>query len=55
MILGAGALAIVIQMLLPWDVPQPTKTLVLASQMRLEMEGALQHHQPANSILAKIR
>lgn len=46
MILGAGVIAILIQMVSPPDVPQPTKTLVLASQVRLDMEGAIQHHQP---------
>lgn len=47
MILGAAALALVLQMILPPDVPEPPKSLVLASQIRLEMEGALERRQPA--------
>ena len=46
MILGAGVLALVIQMILPPDVPEPTKTLMLASQIRLDMESATTRHQP---------
>ncbi len=47
LILGAAALAIVIQMILPPDVPEPTKTLVLASQVRIDMENAVARRQPA--------
>jgi hypothetical protein len=46
MILCAGALAMVVQMALPPDVPPPTKTLMLASQVRLDMESAITRHQP---------
>jgi hypothetical protein len=45
-ILGAAALAVVILMILPPDVPEPKKELVLASQVRIDMENALQHHSP---------
>jgi zinc ribbon protein len=47
MILGAGVLALVIQMILPPDVPEPTHALVLASQTRIDMENAIMRHQPA--------
>ncbi len=46
LILSAGALAIFIQLVSPPDLPAPTKTLILASQIRLDMETATQRHQP---------
>ena len=46
MILGAAALAIVIQTILPPDVPEPSNALVLASQTRIDMENAIARHQP---------
>jgi hypothetical protein len=46
MILVAGLLAVVIQLLLPPDIPAPTKTEMLASQVRLDMENAVSRHQP---------
>ena len=46
MILTAVALAALIEIALPPDIPPPTKALVLASQMRIDMENAIARHQP---------
>jgi hypothetical protein len=46
MILGAGALALLIQLILPPDIPEPSNALVLASQTRIDMENAITRHQP---------
>jgi hypothetical protein len=45
-ILGACALAALIQMILPPDVPAPVKTEMLASQIRLDLESMTTRHQP---------
>lgn len=45
-LLGAGAAAVLIQIALPPDVPPPTKNLVLVSQIRSEMENAVNRHHP---------
>lgn len=47
MILSAGGLALLILMILPPDIPEPTNALVLASQTRIDMENAIMRHQPA--------
>jgi hypothetical protein len=46
LILGACAVATVIQMLLPPDVPPPVKPLLLPSQLNLELENAVNNHRP---------
>lgn len=46
LVLGACALAAVIQMILPPDVPPPTKTEMLGSQIRLDLENLATQHQP---------
>ena len=46
LILGAGAVAVFVTMALPPEVPAATKTLMLASQLRLDMERATTQHQP---------
>jgi hypothetical protein len=46
-ILGAGVVAMVIQMISPPDVPAPVKTEMVASQMRFDLESAATRHQPA--------
>jgi RNA 3'-terminal phosphate cyclase len=45
-ILTAGAVAMIVQMILPPDVPAPVKGELLASQIRLDLEGATARHQP---------
>jgi hypothetical protein len=47
LILGACATAIVLQVILPLDVPPPVKALVLPSQISLELENAITYHRPA--------
>lgn len=47
MILGAAALALAIQLILPPNVPEPAKTLMLASEVRIQMELATERHQTA--------
>jgi hypothetical protein len=47
MILGAAALAFFIQLILPPNVAEPSKTLMLASEVRIQMELAIERHQPA--------
>jgi hypothetical protein len=42
---SAGA-AMLVTMLLPPELPEPTKNFVLASEVRLNMEAALEKHQP---------
>jgi hypothetical protein len=46
MILGAGATSVFVVMFLPPDLPEQPKAEMLASQVRLDMESALQKHQP---------
>ncbi len=46
-VLGAFLVAAFVQMVLPPDVPAPTKTAMLASQIRFDLEGATTRHQPA--------
>ncbi|MEY2546725.1 MAG: hypothetical protein QOG48_1842 [Verrucomicrobiota bacterium] len=46
MILAAGGVGLLVAMVLPADLPPPSKTEMLASQVRLDMESALQKHQP---------
>jgi hypothetical protein len=46
MILNAAALALLIQLILPPDIPEPSNALVLASQTRIDMENAILRHQP---------
>ena len=46
-VLGACALAGIIQMILPPDVPPPAKPELVASQLRFDLEGAATRHQPA--------
>jgi DNA-directed RNA polymerase subunit RPC12/RpoP len=46
-LLGALAVAVVIQMILPPDVPALAKTDMLASQVRFDLENATLRHQPA--------
>jgi hypothetical protein len=46
LVLGACAAAAVIQMVLPPDVPPPVKTLLLPSQITLELENAITYHRP---------
>jgi hypothetical protein len=45
-VLGACLLAGLVQILLPPDVPAPSKSVMLASQIRLDLEGATTRHQP---------
>ena len=46
-VLGACLVAAFVQIVLPPDVPAPTKTAMLASQIRFDLEGATTRHQPA--------
>lgn len=46
LLLACGAAALV-QMALPPDVPAPTKTLIIGSQIRLDLESAATRHQPS--------
>ena len=46
LVLGAGAAAVVMQMILPPDVPSPPKTELAASQIRFDLENAALRHQP---------
>jgi hypothetical protein len=46
LVLGACAAAAVIQMVLPPDVPLPVKSLLLPSQITLELENAITYHRP---------
>lgn len=46
-VLGACLLAGLFQILLPPDVPASAKTAILASQIRLDLEGATTRHQPS--------
>jgi hypothetical protein len=46
-VLGACALAVVVQMVLPPDAPALPKADLIASQMRFELENAATRHQPA--------
>ena len=46
LILGAVALAALIQMILPPDVPQPTKTGLALSQINFDLENAIAHRGP---------
>jgi hypothetical protein len=46
-ILGASAVAVVIQMISPPDVPAPIKTEMVPSQMRFDLENSATRHQPA--------
>lgn len=45
-ILGAAAAGLVVVMLLPPSLPEPGKTEILASQVRIEMEDAIMRRQP---------
>src|SRR5438105_3933102 len=47
LVLGACIVAVVIQMILPPDVPAPVKTELVASQIRFDLENAAMRHQPA--------
>ena len=44
--LGAVAAATIVQMILPPDVPAPSKTELVASQIRFDLENAAIRHQP---------
>lgn len=46
LVLAAALIGLLIDMALPPDIPAPSKTEMLASQIRLEMESALSKHQP---------
>jgi hypothetical protein len=46
LVLGAGAVATIMQMILPPDVPAAGKTELLGSQIRFELENAAIRHQP---------
>jgi hypothetical protein len=46
-VLGACAVAGFVQILLPPDVPAPAKTVMLASQIRNDLESATIRHQPS--------
>lgn len=46
MILGAGALAVALDIVLPPDVPPPVKNQVLVSALRFDLEGMASKHQP---------
>jgi hypothetical protein len=46
-VLGACALAVFVQIILPPDVPAPVKTVMLASQIRNDLESATMRHQPS--------
>ncbi len=46
-LLGSCAVAAFVQMILPPDVPAPVKSMMLASQIRLDLESATTRHQPA--------
>jgi hypothetical protein len=46
LILGACALAAVVQLILPPDVPPPIKTAMLASQISFDLENVTSRHQP---------
>src|ERR1700736_6139931 len=46
LILGASAVATLVQMVLPPDLPAPVKTEVLASQMRFDLEAMSMKRQP---------
>jgi hypothetical protein len=45
-ILGACAVAVVVQIISPPDVPAPIKTEFLSSQMRFDLENTATRHQP---------
>jgi hypothetical protein len=45
-VLGACLLAVLVQILLPPDAPPPSKTVMLASQIRNDLESATTRHQP---------
>ena len=47
LMLAACALAAVIQMISPPDVPPPVKSSLLLSQIALELENAITYHRPA--------
>ena len=47
LVLGACIVAVVIQMILPPDVPAPVKTELVASQIRFDLENAATRHHPA--------
>jgi hypothetical protein len=46
LLLGAGAVAALAQLVLPPDVPPPTKSSSLVSQLRFELEATATRHQP---------
>ena len=46
-LLGALAVAAVVQMVLPPDVPGLPKSDLMASKIRFDLENAVAHHQPA--------
>ncbi len=46
LVLGACAVATIVQMMLPPDVPAPIKTELVASRIRFELENAATRHQP---------
>lgn len=46
-LLGSCAVAGFAQMILPPDLPAPSKSVMLASQIRLDLESATTRHQPA--------
>jgi hypothetical protein len=45
-VLGACAMAVAVLLALPPDVPAPSKTEVLASQLRFDLEGVVTRHSP---------
>lgn len=47
MLLGAGLLAVVVDMFLPPDVPPPSKNQLLISSLRIDLEGMTTKGQPA--------
>jgi hypothetical protein len=44
-VLGACALAALVQIILPPDIPEPPKMVMLASQIRFDLEKAIERHQ----------
>lgn len=52
-ILGAAAVGFIVVMFVPPDLPAPTKTEMLASQVRIELEDALQKRLPKDIELSQ--
>ena len=45
-VLGACILAVLVTPIIPPEVPEPTKTMALASEIRFNLEGAATRHHP---------